>query len=47
VDIEQRSAELRKTRIALRRLYKRAANTDPSTCTETDICTIIGGTAPA
>lgn len=41
VDIEQRMAELRAARTALRTLAHRAAATDPSTCTETDICSII------
>ncbi|MET9829463.1 heavy metal-responsive transcriptional regulator [Streptomyces sp. NPDC006385] len=41
-DIEHRMAELRKTRMALRDLAERAAHTHPSTCTEADICTIIG-----
>ncbi|MGA5128222.1 heavy metal-responsive transcriptional regulator [Streptomyces olivoreticuli] len=40
-DIEQRLAELRKTRTALRDLARRAADTDPSTCTEADICSIL------
>ncbi|MFE6174333.1 heavy metal-responsive transcriptional regulator [Streptomyces sp. NPDC056464] len=44
-DIERRMAELRKTRTALRGLAERAAVTDPSTCTDADICNIIG--APA
>ncbi|GAA3840208.1 hypothetical protein GCM10022403_085560 [Streptomyces coacervatus] len=35
-------AELRKTRTALRGLAERAAATDPSTCTDVDICSIIG-----
>lgn len=41
LDIEQRMAELRATRAALRSLAHRAATTDPSTCGETDICRII------
>jgi DNA-binding transcriptional MerR regulator len=41
VDIEQRLANLRKTRTALRTLATRAADTDPSTCTDADICTIL------
>ncbi|MBT2511276.1 heavy metal-responsive transcriptional regulator [Streptomyces sp. ISL-98] len=45
-DIEQRMAELRKTRTALRGLAERAASTDPSTCTDADICSIIGGSTP-
>jgi DNA-binding transcriptional MerR regulator len=40
-EIEQRLAELRKTRTALRDLARRAADTDPSTCSDTDICTIL------
>ncbi|MER5184508.1 heavy metal-responsive transcriptional regulator [Streptomyces sp. NPDC002896] len=40
-DIERRMAELRKTRTALRALSERAVATDPSTCTEADICRII------
>ncbi|MER7178032.1 heavy metal-responsive transcriptional regulator [Streptomyces hyaluromycini] len=40
-DIERRMAELRKTRAALRGLAERAAVTDPSTCTQADICRII------
>ncbi|MFI6285836.1 heavy metal-responsive transcriptional regulator [Streptomyces sp. NPDC051018] len=43
-DIERRMAELREARAALRLLAERAATTDPSTCTEPGICTII--TAP-
>jgi len=35
-------AELRKNRAALRGLAERAA-TNPSTCTDADICSIIGG----
>ncbi|MFF4229864.1 heavy metal-responsive transcriptional regulator [Streptomyces sp. NPDC001820] len=42
-DIEKRMSELRKTRTALRGLADRAAGTDPSTCTDADICSIIGG----
>jgi DNA-binding transcriptional MerR regulator len=42
-DIERRMAELRKTRSALRGLAERAAATDPSTCTDADICSIIDG----
>lgn len=40
-EINQRMAELRKTRTALRELAQRAADTDPATCTDTDICQII------
>ncbi|WP_028805478.1 MerR family DNA-binding protein [Streptomyces sp. 142MFCol3.1] len=45
-DIEQRMAELRNTRTALRGLAERAASTDPSSCTEADICTVMGRQAP-
>ncbi|WP_328691161.1 heavy metal-responsive transcriptional regulator [Streptomyces phaeochromogenes] len=41
-DIERRMAELRTTRTALRTLAARAAATDPSSCTDADICSIIG-----
>ncbi|MFD8003980.1 heavy metal-responsive transcriptional regulator [Streptomyces mirabilis] len=41
-DIERRMAELRTTRTALRALSEQAASTDPSTCSEEDICRIIG-----
>ncbi|MEU1445930.1 heavy metal-responsive transcriptional regulator [Streptomyces mirabilis] len=41
-DIEARMAELRTTRAALRTLAERAATTNPSSCTGTDICRIIG-----
>lgn len=40
-DIEQRLAELRKTRATLRELASRAASTDPAGCTESAICTIL------
>ncbi|MGW8888607.1 MerR family DNA-binding protein [Streptomyces sp. NPDC055749] len=40
-DIEQRLAELRKTRTALRDLAQRAARTDPEDCGEDGICTIL------
>ncbi|WUO94439.1 MerR family DNA-binding protein [Streptomyces sp. NBC_00273] len=40
-DIEQRMAELRQTRTALRELARRAAVTDPDTCSEGEICTIL------
>ncbi|MFF1676201.1 heavy metal-responsive transcriptional regulator [Streptomyces sp. NPDC058256] len=43
VDIECRMAELRTARTALRGLAERATATDPSTCSEVDICSIIGG----
>ncbi|MFF3316225.1 heavy metal-responsive transcriptional regulator [Streptomyces sp. NPDC003035] len=41
VDIEQRLAELRKTRSALRDLAQRAAQTDPAACGEDGVCTIL------
>ncbi|MBK3623272.1 heavy metal-responsive transcriptional regulator [Streptomyces sp. MBT49] len=44
-DIERRMAELGKTRTALSGLAERAAATDPSTCADADICSIIGGPA--
>jgi DNA-binding transcriptional MerR regulator len=40
-DIEQRLGELRKTRSVLRDLARRAAETDPDTCGEDGICTIL------
>jgi len=40
-EINRRMAELRKTRTALRELAQRAAETDPASCTDTDICRII------
>ncbi|MCP3822634.1 heavy metal-responsive transcriptional regulator [Streptomyces sp. A3M-1-3] len=40
-DIEGRMAELREARTVLRALARRAAATDPSTCKDTDICTIL------
>lgn len=40
-DIERRLADLATTRDALRSLAGRAATTDPATCTEHDICTIL------
>lgn len=40
-DIDQRLTELRQTRTALRELARRAATTDPDTCSESDICTIL------
>jgi MerR family copper efflux transcriptional regulator len=40
-DIERRMAELRQTRTALRELARRAAATDPDTCPEGEICTIL------
>lgn len=42
VDIERRMAELAKTRDALRGLARRAAATDPATCGQDEICTILG-----
>jgi DNA-binding transcriptional MerR regulator len=39
-EIDQRIAELRTTRTALRALAHRAAETDPATCAEDGICTI-------
>jgi DNA-binding transcriptional MerR regulator len=44
-DIERRLAELRTTRTALRCLAQNAADTDPSTCKDTEICSIVGGSA--
>ncbi|MFD7321651.1 heavy metal-responsive transcriptional regulator [Streptomyces sp. NPDC059875] len=43
--IEHRMTELREARDALRELAHRAAVTDPDTCTDGDICTIL--TRPA
>lgn len=40
-DIERRLAELRTTRSALRALAERAAETDPASCTDEAICTIL------
>ncbi|MFD8474881.1 heavy metal-responsive transcriptional regulator [Streptomyces globisporus] len=40
-DIERRLAELTKTQEVLRGLARRAAATDPATCTEDEICTIL------
>jgi DNA-binding transcriptional MerR regulator len=40
-DIDRRLAELRATRAALTDLARRAAATDPSTCTGEAICTIL------
>lgn len=42
-EIEQRLHELRAARAALRSLADRASETDPVTCTEDDICTILTG----
>ncbi|MEU9700969.1 heavy metal-responsive transcriptional regulator [Streptomyces sp. NPDC047981] len=44
-DSERRMSELREARAALRELSRRAAVTDPDTCTDGDICTIL--TRPA
>lgn len=40
-EIEGRLAELRAARAALRSLADRASETDPATCTEDEICSII------
>lgn len=40
-EINRRMAELRSTRTALHELAQRAAETDPASCTDTDICRII------
>ncbi|MER6099968.1 MerR family DNA-binding protein [Streptomyces sp. NPDC001728] len=40
-EIDRRIAELRTTRTALRDLALRAAETDPATCAEDGICTIL------
>ncbi|MFD8644198.1 MULTISPECIES: heavy metal-responsive transcriptional regulator [Streptomyces] len=40
-DIDRRIAELGEARSALRELARRAAATDPDTCAEGDICTIL------
>ncbi|WP_328690245.1 heavy metal-responsive transcriptional regulator [Streptomyces phaeochromogenes] len=40
-EIDRRMAELRQTRTALRELARRAAVTDPDTCSAGDICTIL------
>jgi DNA-binding transcriptional MerR regulator len=42
--IEQRLADLRSTRAVLHQLARRAANLDPDTCAEADICTILSST---
>lgn len=39
--IEQRLADLRATRAALRELARRAADVSPDTCSEAEICTIL------
>ncbi|MFI8499632.1 heavy metal-responsive transcriptional regulator [Streptomyces sp. NPDC085524] len=44
-DIERRLEELAKTRDELRGVARRAAETDPATCTQDNICTIL--TTPA
>ena len=44
-DIERRMAELHKARTALRGLAGRAAVPDPGSCTDADICSIIGSPA--
>jgi DNA-binding transcriptional MerR regulator len=41
-DVERRLAELTATRAMLRELRRTAAGTDPATCTESDICRILG-----
>lgn len=46
-EINVRIAELRKTRTALRDLALRAAETDPATCAEDGICTILSTGEPA
>ncbi|MER5760585.1 heavy metal-responsive transcriptional regulator [Streptomyces sp. NPDC002082] len=40
-EIDRRMAELRDTRAALRDLARRAAETDPASCTDADICRIL------
>lgn len=40
-EINRRLTELRKTRTALRDLAQRATETDPASCSEGDICSII------
>lgn len=40
-EIERRLAELRTTRTALRELAHRAARTEPNTCSDTDMCSIL------
>ncbi|MBT2476832.1 heavy metal-responsive transcriptional regulator [Streptomyces sp. ISL-94] len=40
-DVERRLAELRATRAALRELARTASVTDPDTCAEGDICSIL------
>lgn len=45
--IEQRLADLRSTRTVLRQLAHRAADLDPATCAEADICTILAGSSTA
>jgi MerR family transcriptional regulator, copper efflux regulator len=41
--VDQRIAELTATRAALAGLQRRAAATDPASCAESDICTILTG----
>jgi MerR family transcriptional regulator, copper efflux regulator len=41
--IDERIAELTRTRAALADLHDRAAATDPGRCTESDICSILTG----
>lgn len=45
-DVERRMADLRKTRTALRALAERAVATDPGTCQDEDICSILRDPAP-
>ncbi|MET9820470.1 heavy metal-responsive transcriptional regulator [Streptomyces sp. NPDC006349] len=45
-EINRRLVELRKARTALRDLARRAADTDPRSCTEDDICRIIRPQTP-
>lgn len=40
-EIDRRLGELHKTRTLLQDLARRAANTDPNTCADGDICTIL------
>ncbi|WP_329122691.1 MerR family DNA-binding protein [Streptomyces sp. NBC_01353] len=46
-ETDRRISELRKVRIALGDLARRAADTDPATCAENDICTIFSAQGPA
>jgi DNA-binding transcriptional MerR regulator len=43
-DIDRRLAELRATKAVLRGLAERAAATDPTDCTDADVCRILTGT---